>query len=259
MDALIRFRGLHKAFGAKVVFAGLDLDVARGETLTVLGGSGVGKSVLLKMLIGLLRPDVGSILFDGIEVTELDEAAFTSIRGRIGMLFQGSALFDSMSVAENVAYGLAEHLPGRGHRAEIADRVEKVLEMVGLPGTERLTPAELSGGMKKRVALARTIALMPEVMLYDEPTTGLDPPSAARIAEVIRDINATMRVTSIVVTHDMHTAFTVSDRLAMIQDGRVVLEGPPRLFRDSADPYVQSFVLDAQQPRGMSPLDPAVS
>jgi phospholipid/cholesterol/gamma-HCH transport system ATP-binding protein len=238
---LIRFRGVKKRFGAKVVFDGLDLDVCRGQTTTVLGGSGVGKSVLLKMLIGLLRPDEGTIEFDGQELTKLDDQALAHIRGRIGMLFQGSALFDSMTVLENVAYGLREHMPGRSHRKEIVARVAEVLAMVGLPGTEALTPAELSGGMKKRVALARTIALMPEVLLYDEPTTGLDPPNAARIAELIREINTNMKVTSIVVTHDMHTAFTVSDRMVMLRDGRVVLEGSPDKFRGSLDPYVQSF------------------
>lgn len=241
-EPLIRFRGVTKAFGAKVVFAGLDLDVMRGETVTVLGGSGVGKSVMLKMLIGLMKPDAGSILFDGQEVTTLDDDELAKLRTRIGMLFQGSALFDSMSVADNVAYGLREHLPGFSHRREIEERVRSVLEMVGLAGTERLTPSELSGGMKKRVSLARTIALMPEVLLYDEPTTGLDPPNAARIADLIRQINTSMKVTSMVVTHDMHTAFAVSDRLAMLRDGRVALEGPPDLFRESKDEYVQAFI-----------------
>jgi phospholipid/cholesterol/gamma-HCH transport system ATP-binding protein len=241
-DPLIRFAGVKKRFGPKVVFDGLDLEVARGETLTVLGGSGCGKSVLLKLLIGLIPVDEGSIVFDGLDITKLDGDELAAIRSRIGMLFQGSALFDSLSVAENVAYGLREHLPGMQHRREIAERVETVLEMVGLPGTAELTPAELSGGMKKRVALARTIALMPEVILYDEPTTGLDPPNAARIAELIYDINKKLRVTSIVVTHDMQTAFTVSDRLALLRDGHVALEGPPVIFEKSSDRFVQSFI-----------------
>ncbi|MGZ3477983.1 MAG: ABC transporter ATP-binding protein, partial [Polyangiales bacterium] len=208
----------------------------------IFSGSGVGKSVLLKMLIGLLRPDAGSITFDGVELTTLDDDGFAKIRGRIGMLFQGSALFDSMTVLENVAYGLREHQPGRSHRREIAQRVATVLEMVGLPGIERLTPPELSGGMKKRVALARTIALTPEVVLYDEPTTGLDPPTAAHIAELIRKINTTLKVTSIVVTHDMHTAFTVSDHMVMLRDGVVVLDGKPEIFRTTSDSYVHSFI-----------------
>lgn len=238
----IRFSGVKKRFGARVVFNGLDLEVKRAETLTVLGGSGTGKSVMLKMLIGLLRPEEGSILFDGAEVTTMSSEELAHLRRRVGMLFQGSALFDSLTVAENVAYGLREHLPGSAHRREIEDRVATVLEMVGLPGTQEMMPSELSGGMKKRIALARTVALTPEVVLYDEPTTGLDPPTAARIAELIREINTKLRVTSIVVTHDMHTAFAVSDRMAMLRDGRVSLQGPPSVFRESKDAYVHSFV-----------------
>ncbi len=223
---LICFRGVKKSFGPKVVFDGLDL----------------GKSVLLKLLIGLMTPDEGAIEFDGVDITKLEHDELAHLRNRIGMLFQGSALFDSLSVADNVAYGLREHLPGGRHRAEIAERVAKVLEMVGLPGTEELTPSELSGGMKKRIALARTIALMPEVLLYDEPTTGLDPPNAGRIAELIYEINKKMCVTSIVVTHDMHTAFAVSDRMAMLRDGHVVLHGPPAVFKGSEDRYIHSFI-----------------
>lgn len=238
----IRFRGVKKRFGARVVFNGLDLDVKQGETLTVLGGSGSGKSVMLKLLIGLLRPDEGSIEFDGAEVTTMPPEELAKLRRRAGMLFQGSALFDSLTVAENVAYGLREHLPGTEHRLEIEERVATVLSMVGLPNTQDMMPSELSGGMKKRVALARTIALTPEVVLYDEPTTGLDPPTAARIAELIRDINTKLHVTSLVVTHDMHTAFAVSDRMALLRDGHVALLGPPSLFRESKDEYVHSFV-----------------
>lgn len=246
---LIQFRGVKKRFGSKVVFESLDLEVRRGETLTVLGGSGCGKSVMLKMLIGLLPPDEGSIEFDGADLTTLGRDEFAVVRNRIGMLFQGSALFDSLSVAENVAYGLREHLPGSKHRQEIAERVASVLEMVGLPGTQELMPAELSGGMKKRVALARTIALMPEVLLYDEPTTGLDPPNSARIAELIRELNTKLQVTSIVVTHDMQTAFTVSDRMALLRDGRVALHGPPSVFQRSSDPFVHSFITGSPEPR----------
>ncbi len=248
---LIRIRGVKKSFGTHVVFDGLDLDVFRGETLTVLGGSGSGKSVLLKMLMGFVRPDAGSIVFDGLDLAKLPAAEFTRMRTRIGMLFQGAALFDSLSVGDNVAYGLHEHLPGIEHEREIADRVARVLAAVGLEGTEDMMPAELSGGMKKRVALARTIALMPEVILYDEPTTGLDPPNAAQIAELIVRVQAARKVTSIVVTHDMHTAFGVSNHLAMLRDGRVALYGDPELFRTSKDPYVHTFVVgseDAAQP-----------
>jgi phospholipid/cholesterol/gamma-HCH transport system ATP-binding protein len=250
-EPLIRFSGVKKRFGPKVVFEQLDLEVWRGECVTVIGGSGTGKSVMLKMLIGLEHPDEGSITFDGIELTVLERPDdLAKLRTRVGMLFQGSALFDSMTVADNVAYGLREHLPGRSHAAEIHERVGKVLGMVGLEGTEPLTPAELSGGMKKRVSLARTIALMPEVLLYDEPTTGLDPPNAARIAELISYVNQSMGVTSVVVTHDMQTAFVVSNRIALLRDGRVAMQGPPEMFRASKDPYVRSFITGSAGPPG---------
>jgi phospholipid/cholesterol/gamma-HCH transport system ATP-binding protein len=245
MDAapLIRFSGVKKRFGPKVVFDALDLEVARGECVTVIGGSGTGKSVMLRLLIGLESPDEGSIVFDGTELTTLSRASeWTKLRSRIGMLFQGAALFDSMTVADNVAYGLREHMAADTRPREIDERVAVVLEMVGLPGTQHLMPAELSGGMKKRVSLARTIAPMPEVVLYDEPTTGLDPPTAAHIAELILEIHRATHATSIVVTHDMHTAFTVSDRLALLRNFRIALEGTPDEFRHSKDPYVRSFI-----------------
>jgi len=241
-DVLIRFRGVKKRFGPKVVFDGLDLDVRRGETLTVLGGSGSGKSVMLKMLIGLLPVDEGSIVFDGVELTKLDDVEYGKIRRRIGMLFQSGALFDSLTVADNVAYGLHEHFSKSMSEREIRKRVATALELVALPGTEAMMPADLSGGMKKRVALARCIAVQPEVVLYDEPTTGLDPVNSARIAQLVRAIGAALRVTSIVVTHDMATAFAVSDRMAMVQRGRILLEGPPSVFRESTDPAVRDFI-----------------
>ena len=241
-DVLVRFRGVKKRFGPKVVFDGLDLDVRRGETLTVLGGSGSGKSVMLKMLIGLLRPDEGSIVFDGIELTKLDDVAYGRIRRRIGMLFQSGALFDSLSVADNVAYGLHEHFFHTMSEKEIRSRVANALALVALPGTEAMMPADLSGGMKKRVALARCIAVQPEVVLYDEPTTGLDPVNSARIAQLVRAIASSSGVTSIVVTHDMATAFAVSDRMAMVHRGRILLEGPPAKFERSEDPRVRDFI-----------------
>jgi len=240
---LIRFSGVKKRFGPKVVFVSLDLEVRRGECVTVIGGSGTGKSVMLRMLIGLEHPDEGSIEFDGIDLTGLDRSHdLAKVRGRIGMLFQGSALFDSMTVAENVSYGLRENPHGKTRVQDINRRVGVVLGMVGLEGTQKLMPAELSGGMKKRVSLARTIAPEPDVLLYDEPTTGLDPPNAARIAELIVHINRETRSTSIVVTHDMHTAFAVSDRIALLRDGRIAMQGPPEEFRRSNDPYVHSFL-----------------
>jgi phospholipid/cholesterol/gamma-HCH transport system ATP-binding protein len=241
-DVLIEFKGVHKRFGQKVIYEGLDLQIHRGETRTILGGSGVGKSVLLKMLIGLLRADKGSIVFDGTELTTLSEREYGEIRRRIGMLFQASALFDSLSVGENVAYGLREHEYKKMDEDVIAERVALSLKLVGLPGIEDMYPADLSGGMKKRVGLARCIAVQPEVILYDEPTTGLDPINTARINHLIKGISEALNVTSIVVTHDMGTAFNVSDRLAMVYKGRILLEGTPDVFRTSKDPRVKNFI-----------------
>src|SRR4029077_3766478 len=183
-----------------------------GESLTIIGGSGVGKSVMLKMLIGLLKVDAGSILFHGEDITKMGRQELGDVRQRIGMLFQGSALFDSISVGANVAYGLHEHYYKKMNETEIADRVAWALGLVGLPGIEEMRPADLSGGMKKRVGLARTLALQPEVLLYDEPTTGIDPINPARIHHLINGIKKALKITSIVVTHDMGTAFTVADR-----------------------------------------------
>ncbi len=242
-EPLIVFRGVKKRFGPKVIYDGLDLEVRRGETLTILGGSGVGKSVMLKMLIGLLLPDAGSITFGGLELTKISDREYGGIRRRIGMLFQGAALFDSLSVAENVAYGLHEqqHLKKMSDD-EIAHRVATSLELVGLPGIQEMFPSDLSGGMRKRVGLARCIAVQPEVILYDEPTTGLDPINTARINNLIKGIADALDVTSIVVTHDMGTAFDVSDRLAMVYKGRILLQGEPRIFRETNDPRIKNFI-----------------
>ena len=241
-EPLIRFRGVEKAFGPKVVCAGLNLAIHRGETVTILGASGSGKSVSLKMLIGLLAADAGEILFDGEDVTKMDDQALGAVRRRIAYLFQGAALFDSLSVGENVAYGLREQNWKSMKEEEIGRRVAQSLQMVGLPGIEDMRPSDLSGGMKKRVGLARTLALQPEVILYDEPTTGLDPINTARINHLIVGIKRALGPTSIVVTHDMGTAFTVSDRLIMLGKGRVLLEGTPDEFRDTKDPYIRDFI-----------------
>jgi phospholipid/cholesterol/gamma-HCH transport system ATP-binding protein len=241
-EVLIRFSGVRKRFGPKVVFAGLDLDVRRGETLTMMGPSGSGKSVLLKMLIGLLHPDAGEILFDGRDIAKMRDEQLTEVRRRIAYLFQGAALFDSLSVGENVAYGLREQFWDKMNDGEIAARVAQALALVGLPGIEGMRPSDLSGGMRKRVGLARTLALQPEVILYDEPTTGLDPINTARINHLILGIQRTLRITSIVVTHDMGTAFTVSDRLAMLGKGRVVLAGTKEQFRATKDEAIRNFI-----------------
>jgi phospholipid/cholesterol/gamma-HCH transport system ATP-binding protein len=241
-DAFIRFVGVGKSFGPKNIFSDLNLDIRRGETLTVLGASGGGKSVMLKMLIGLLSADCGEILFDGRDVTKMDYQELTDVRRRIAYLFQGAALFDSLTVGENVAYGLREQFWNRMSPHEIDARVEQALGLVGLPGIQTMRPSDLSGGMKKRVGLARTLALQPEVILYDEPTTGLDPINTARINHLIKGIQRALKLTSVVVTHDMGTAFSVSDRLAMIGKGRILLVAPKDEFRATKDPAVRNFI-----------------
>ncbi|MCK6552706.1 ATP-binding cassette domain-containing protein [Myxococcota bacterium] len=239
-EALIHFDAVSKAFGANVLYDGLDLGVRRAETIAVLGGSGLGKSVLLKLLIGLLKPDRGAIWFDGVDVVPLAEPAMIPIRRRISMLFQGGALFDSLSVAENVAYPLRIH--GRVARRDVRARVSACLAMVGLEGTEAKMPAELSGGMKKRVALARAIAPAPEVLLFDEPTTGLDPLNTRRISELIRHIQRELGVTSIVVTHDLASAAIVADRMTLLSGGRIAADLPTAEFLRSRDPTIRAFV-----------------
>ncbi|UQA55870.1 ABC transporter ATP-binding protein [Polyangium aurulentum] len=241
-EPLIRFRDVRKAFGPKVIYRGLNLDVFPGETLTVIGGSGVGKSVMLKMLIRLLDADDGSITFHGDEITRMKEAKIQLVRRRIAMLFQGAALFDSISVGDNVAYGLHEHYREEMTPTQIAERVDWALSLVGLPGIEAMRPSDLSGGMKKRVGLARAIAVQPEVLLYDEPTTGLDPINTERINHLIRGLKKALDVTSIVVTHDMKSAFSISDRMAMVQGGEIILSGSTADFQASTDPRVASFI-----------------
>jgi phospholipid/cholesterol/gamma-HCH transport system ATP-binding protein len=232
----IRYEGIVKSFGAKEVLRGVDLEVDAGETVVVLGGSGSGKSVLIKHTIGLLRPDAGRVYVEGEEITHLSEDDMQRVRMKVAMLFQAGAIFDSMNVAENVAYGLREH--SRMSEAEIAARVAEVLGQVEMPGVERLMPSELSGGMRKRVALARAIALHPRAILYDEPTTGLDPLTAQAINALIRNLQKALNVTSIVVTHDILSARVVADRIAWLDEGRMAFtgtleeamrEGPERL------------------------------
>ncbi len=247
--ALIEFRGVQKAFGPKVVYRGLDLDVFPNEVLTIIGGSGQGKSVMLKMLIGLLSVDAGTIAFDGEVISGRDEACFAAVRRRIAMLFQGAALFDSLSVRDNVAYGLREQ---RAPEGLVAERVKEALAFVGMEGSEELWPAELSSGMKKRVGLARAIAMRPQVLLYDEPTTGLDPVNVERIIELILHLQRNLDVTSIVVTHDMHSALSISDRIAMIHSGTVIFTGTPAELLASEDRRVRDFV------EGNAPEDEAV-
>jgi len=241
-ECTVELRGVRKAFHGQPVLRGVDLRVRRGETLTILGGSGAGKSVCLKHMIGLLSPDSGRIWVLGTEVTRLRESAWVPIRRRCGVVFQSSALFDSLSVFENVAYPLREHLDlGED---EIAQRVAGSLDAVGLPGAEvavRL-PEELSGGMRKRVGVARAIALEPELVFYDEPTTGLDPANARRIGDLIAELARRLHVTSVVVTHDLELCFAVSDRIALLAAGRIAAEGSVDEMRASQHPAVRAFL-----------------
>jgi len=239
-DFFIRYVDLHKSFGDKTVLAGVNLDVRRGETVVVLGGSGSGKSVLIRHTIGLHRADAGDVWVDGECITAYDEEQLIATRKKVGMLFQAGALFDSMSVEDNVAYALREHTDWSEQR--IADRVREVLGLVELENVERLMPADLSGGMRKRVALARAIALAPQGILYDEPTTGLDPVTANTINHLIRNLQARLGVTSIVVTHDIHSAFTVGDRLAFLRDGSILFDGSVEQAKASAEPMLRAFL-----------------
>lgn len=239
---IISFKDVHKAFGPKRIYEGLDLDIYQGETLTIIGGSGVGKSVMLKLLIGLLEVDEGSIEAFGEEVTTMNEVQLLGLRKRVAMLFQGGALFDSLTTEENIDYPMREH--GWGTPASRDARIDEVLEMVGLPDPEvrKKKPSELSGGMRKRVALARAIAMEPDVILYDEPTTGLDPVNVRRINGLILSLQHRLGVTSVVVTHDMDTVFTVTNRLAMVKDRGIAFTGSPDEARSSPERYIREFV-----------------
>jgi phospholipid/cholesterol/gamma-HCH transport system ATP-binding protein len=237
---VIEVRGLEKRFDDLVVLDGVDLDVREGETLVIIGRSGSGKSVLVKHLVGLLQPDAGSIRMGGAEVTDLRGEALYAHRRRFGYLFQSAALFDSLSVGGNVGLGLREHRVAG--EADIRRVVAEKLALVGLEGVEDKKPAELSGGMKKRVGLARAIAMSPEVVIYDEPTTGLDPIMADVINELILDLQRRLDITSIVVTHDMTSARKIADRIAMLYEGRIIFDGDPDALDRCQDPVVRQFV-----------------
>jgi phospholipid/cholesterol/gamma-HCH transport system ATP-binding protein len=238
----VRFEGVYKAFGKNVIYEDLSLSVRKGEVLTILGGSGTGKSVMLKMMLGLIAWDAGRVAVLGEDITGYDDARLLPVRRRIGMVFQNAALFDSLTVFENLAYPLVE----RGILDEhvLRPRVAEVLRMVGLEGSEDTMPADLSGGMRKRVGLARAVVQSPEILLYDEPTTGLDPINVRRIDELILDLRRRFGLTSIVVTHDLPSAYLLSDRLAMLARKRIVAIAEKERFRQSDVPEVRDF-LDA--------------
>jgi phospholipid/cholesterol/gamma-HCH transport system ATP-binding protein len=236
----IRCHGVAKSFRDKAVLRGVTLDVHGGETLALLGGSGSGKSVLLKHMNGLLRADAGSVEVDGTPLATLDEDALVPVRKRVSMLFQQGALFDSLTVGDNVAFPIREHrlMP----EADIPARIREALAMVGLEGSEHLMPSELSGGMRKRAALARALVLEPRALLYDEPTTGLDPVVAAKINHLIRDLQQRLGLTSVVVTHDLASAFYVADRIAFLYEGRIRFVGTTAEARATADPPLREFL-----------------
>lgn len=237
---MIEIIDLHKSFGEKKVLDGVNLEINKGETITIIGRSGEGKSVLLKHIIGLLKPDSGILRIDGEDITRFDNNKLVALRMRFGMLFQGAALFDSMTVDENVGLGLREH--NIFEEGKIRRIVKERLAQVGLTGVEHIKPAELSGGMKKRVGLARAIAMDPEFVLYDEPTTGLDPIMADAINDLIIHLRKTLSITSIAVTHDMVSAYKISDRIAMLYKGRIIMTGTPDEIRNSDSEIVQQFI-----------------
>ena len=236
---MIEIRNLQKSFGSKPVLRGVNLDIQQGESQIIIGRSGCGKSVLLKHIIGLVQPDAGQIYVDGEEVTAASTRDLYRMRRKFGMLFQGAALFDSMTVGENVALGVREHR--MFDEAEINRRVAEKLQLVRLPNTQHLKPAELSGGMKKRVGLARALMMDPEFVLYDEPTTGLDPITSDAINELIIECNQQLGVTSIVVTHDMTSAYKVGTRFAMLHNGEVIFTGTTNEVRRTNHPVVKQF------------------
>jgi phospholipid/cholesterol/gamma-HCH transport system ATP-binding protein len=238
---MIAVRALTKKIGRQEILRGVDLDVAKGETLAIIGRSGGGKTVLLKHLIGLMLPDSGEIWIEGENIIGLSERKLEAIRSKVGILFQGGALFDSMTVEENIAFPLRE--AGERDPKIIRQKVNEMLEVVELEGTQKKMPVSLSGGMKKRVGLARSIIRRPSCILYDEPTSGLDPIVSDSINRLIRRLQTRFQVTSIVVTHDMKSAFHVADRIAYLHEGRIYFYGTPAELENSADPLIQDFLL----------------
>lgn len=238
---MIEIVDVHKSFESNHVLRGVNLNINEGESLAVIGRSGCGKSVLLKHIVGLLHPDSGHIKFEGKIVNELERNELYEVRRRFGFLFQGAALFDSMTVEENVSLPLVENNLGYS-KNEIQKIVTEKLELVDLPGTQALKPAELSGGMKKRVGLARALVTNPDYILYDEPTTGLDPVMSDAIDDLIKSLNEKLNVTSIIVTHDMFSVKNTADKIAMMHEGKIYFTGTPKEVLESKDPVIQKFI-----------------
>ncbi len=240
---MIEIINLCKSFDGHKVLDNLNLNLNTGETTVIIGRSGCGKSVLLKHIIGLLKPDSGHILIDGKDVTRMNEEELNDLRLKFGMLFQGAALFDSLNIFENVAFNMIEHMTVP--MPEMEKRVEECLELVGLKDIEDKKPSELSGGMRKRVGLARAICIRPKILLYDEPTTGVDPIMGDAINDLIIELHNKLKVTSIAVTHDMASAYKIADRMAMLYNGRIRAIGTPEEIKNTADPIVRQFITGA--------------
>ena len=237
---MIKLINVCKEFNGRQVLNNINLEVQSGETMAIIGGSGSGKSTLLKLMIGLIHPTSGKILIDGQDIAAMNDDELDEVRLKMGMVFQYSALFDSMSVGENVAFGLRERMDYSEERIQAI--VKEKLELVGLPGIEDFMPGELSGGMKKRVSLARAIAVNPDIIFYDEPSSGLDPIMSGKIDELIIETQRKLKVTSLVVTHDMVSACTISDRIAMIYEGEMIAVDTPEAIMNSTDPRIKNFV-----------------
>ena len=250
-EPVLSLRNVAVGFNGQAVLKGIDLDVPAGQTITVIGGSGCGKTVLLKCMIGLLKPDSGSVFFKGFDIAGLRGKELVSARTRFGMVFQGGALFDSMTVGENVAFPLMEHT--KLSESAMVEIVARKLAQVDLAGIEAKRPAELSGGMKKRVALARALAMDPEVILYDEPTTGLDPVTAAAINRLILSTHKLSGATSVIVTHDMVSAYTISERIVMLHDGHIIADESPDAIRVTTNPIVRQFIEGLAEPPEIDP------
>lgn len=250
MSEAISIRNLTVEFGERKILNAINLDVHAGETLAVIGPSGTGKSTIMKVLTGLLKPTSGSVVINGREVADYKESQWDELRKHMGVVFQYSALFDFLDVGENVAFGLRRHY--RVTEDEVQQRVSELLNLVGMPGTERMLPAELSGGMKKRVGLARALAMKPDIVYYDEPTSGLDPVMTTAISKLIRKTQQQLGVTSILVTHDMESVFMAADRVAMLYKGDIVALEPVEAIKASTNPIVQAFIRGQELPKEAS-------